>query len=225
MTAPLALIPGLGWRFRLVFAFMLAVLIAPSVGPCISFLPTLSRTAWVAAIEVIVGALLGWSAALIVAGARQAGELVGAQAGLSAAAFFDPVSGEEITPLGQLYGLIALAVFLALDGPLVLVGALLESYRTLPPGDIVLNQDLVTRAFSQLVGALALALRAAAPPVISLAFAGAAMGWLGRIAPAVPVLALSLPVRSILGIILVFLSLVTLVATLSRAWMSWPGLL
>jgi flagellar biosynthesis protein FliR len=166
--------------------------------------------------------MLGWSAALIVAGARQAGELVGAQAGLSASAFFDPMSGDELTPLGHLYGLIALAVFLALDGPLMLFGALVESYRILPPGELVLNRDLVTRAFGRLGGILSLAMRAAAPPMISLALAGAVMGWLGRIAPAVPVLALSLPVRSIVGVIVVLLSLVTLVATLSRAWMSWP---
>ena len=54
------------------------------------------------------------------------------------------------------------------------------------------------------------------------------MGWIGRLAPAVPLLALSLPVRSILGIVLVFLSLGTLAATLSQAWTlgpwsgSWP---
>jgi flagellar biosynthesis protein FliR len=224
MTAPVTVIPGLDWRFRLILAFMLAVLIAPSVGPTIVSLPLAPRAAWVAATEVLVGSILGWSAALIVAGARQAGELVGAQAGLSASALFDPVSGDELTALGHLYGVIAVAVFLALDGPLVLVGALVESYRALPPGDLVLDQDLVTRAFTQVGNALALALRAAAPPAISLALAGMVLGWIGRLAPAVPVLALSLPVRSILGIILVLLSLVTLVATLSHAWMSWPRL-
>jgi flagellar biosynthesis protein FliR len=220
----MTVIPGLDWRFRLILALTLAVLVAPSVGPGISFTPTISRAAWVAATEVLLGLVLGWSATLIVEGARQAGELVGAQAGLSATAFFDPWSGDQLTPLGQLYGLIALAVFLALDGPLVLVGALVESYRTLPPGEFVLNQDFVNRVFSQLGGALALALRAAVPPVISLALAGAVVGWLGRIAPSVPVLALSLSIRSILGIALVLLSLVTLVATLSRAWTNWPCL-
>ena len=51
-------------------------------------------------VEVLVGAALGWSAALIVAGARQAGEVVGRQAGLSAAALFDPEAGDELTPAG-----------------------------------------------------------------------------------------------------------------------------
>ena len=49
-------------------------------------------------LEVLTGGVLGWSAALIVAGARLAGELVAAQAGLSTATLFDPETGEEVTP-------------------------------------------------------------------------------------------------------------------------------
>src|SRR5262249_8531893 len=126
------------------------------------------------------------------------------------------------TAIGQLYGLIALAVFLSLSGPLVLVGALVESYRAVPPGGLLLDEASVTRAFAQVGSALALALRAAAPPAIALALAGFVLGWLGRLAPAVPVLTLSLPVRSMLGIVLVLLSLATLAATLAQAWMRWP---
>ena len=81
-------------------------------------------------VEGLGGAALGWSAALIVAGARQAGELVGLQAGLSPAALLDPEAAEELTPLGHLYGLVALAVFLALDGPLApILCASVTAYR------------------------------------------------------------------------------------------------
>ena len=105
-------------RFRLLLAVALAALIAPVVGPGMA-----SPTGWgdVAAAcigEAVVGAALGWAAGLVIAGARQAGEVVGAQAGLSAAALFDPDAGDGLTPMGHLYGLVALGVFLALDGPL-----------------------------------------------------------------------------------------------------------
>jgi flagellar biosynthesis protein FliR len=65
---------------------------------------------------------------------------------------------------------------------------------------------------------LALSLQAAAPVAVALAVAGIVIGWIGRLAPSVPLLTLSLPVRSILGIVLVFLSLGTLAATLAQAW-------
>jgi flagellar biosynthesis protein FliR len=166
--------------------------------------------------------MLGLSAGLIVAAARQAGDLVAAQAGLSASAFFDPELGLELTPLGHLYGLIAVAVFLILDGPLILVGTLLDSYKAIPVDSFALSEAAVYQAFYQVGGALILALRAAAPVVIGLTVAGITLGWLARLAPALSLMALSLPIRSILGIILVFVGLATLAATLSEAWGHWP---
>ena len=222
MTAPVTVVPGVAWHMRILLSLMLGGVLVPVLEPMIGSLPNGPHVAWLVVMELLVGGLLGLSAGLIVAAARQAGDLVAAQAGLSASAFFDPETGEELTPLGHLYGLIALAVFLAMEGPLVLVGALVESYRAVPAGGPGLNESTVSQVFAQVGGALVLALRAAAPVAIALVVAGLILGWIGRLAPAVPFLALSLPVRSMLGIVLVFLSLVTLVATLSQAWTSWP---
>jgi flagellar biosynthesis protein FliR len=222
-TAPAIVVPGLEWRFRLALSLMLSALIAPAVEQQVVPMALGPSVAWMAVTEAIVGGLLGWSAALIVAAARQAGELVSAQAGLSAAALFDPTTGDELTPLGHLYGLIALAVFLTLDGPIMLVGSMIESYQAVPPGGFVITTETVTQVFGQVGGALALSVRAAAPPAIALALAGIVMGWIGRLAPAVPILAHSLPVRVILGIVLISLSLASLAATFSQSWTHWAA--
>jgi flagellar biosynthetic protein FliR len=228
-TAPALATPGFDARLRIALAALLTVLLAPQVGPSIAAAMA-PGTGWPALLramltEALIGAALGWSAALIVAGARQAGEVVGAQAGLSAAALFDPEAGGEMTPLGHLYGLIALATFLALDGPLTLVRALVESYRVVPAGGetLALSAETAALVFGHVGQALALALRAAAPVALALALAGVALGLLGRAAPSLPLAALSLPVRSAIGLVLVALGLVTLAATVSAAWSGWPG--
>ena len=146
-----------------------------------------------------------------------AGDLVAAQAGLATATLIDPESGEVVNPLGRLYGLIALAVFLALDGPLLLVRALVESYQTVPAGRMLLSSETVTTAFAQVGRVLELALRAAAPAALALALAGIAVGWLGRAAPSLPFTALALPLRSLIGIALVLLSVAALAATFAGA--------
>src|SRR5262249_4654209 len=116
-TAPALATPGLGGRFRLLLAALLSAVVLPVVGPSLASAPGASAgwtaLGWSCVVEGLAGAALGWSAGLIVAGARQAGELVGLQAGLSPAAWLDPEAGDELTPLGHLYGLVALAVFLA----------------------------------------------------------------------------------------------------------------
>ncbi len=224
-TAPGMATPGLGSRARVVLAGLLGLTLVPVVGgdPAAAALGW-SAVAAACAGEVLVGAALGWSAALVVAGARQAGELVGAQAGLSAAALFDPEAGDELSALGHLYGLVALGAFLALDGPLALVRALVESYRVVPPGvGWVWTEGAAAMAFGRVGGALALALRAAAPAATALALAGVALGLLGRAAPSLQLVALAMPVRAALGLTLVLLGLGALAATLSLTWAAWPG--
>lgn len=216
-TAPGLSTPGLGVRFRILLALLLGVMLAPVVPEGVG----LPWTAYLG--EALVGAALGWSAALVVAGARQAGELVGAQGGFSAAALFDPEVTEEMTAMGHLYGLVAVAVFVALDGPLTLVRALVESYRVIPPGGLVLTEDMAGLVFGRVGQALSLSLRAAAPAALALALAGVAMGLLGRAAPSLQLVALAMPVRAGLGLVLVLVGLTALTATFAEAWTLWPG--
>jgi flagellar biosynthesis protein FliR len=223
-TAPALATPGLGGRFRLALAALLAAavlpVVAPVVGPGLPEQPAVLARLCLA--EILVGAALGFSAALIVAGARQAGELVGLQAGLAPAALIDPDAAEELTPMGHLYGLVALAVFLALDGPLTLVGALVDSYRVLPAGGIALDAQTARQAFGRVGGALEVALHAAAPTTLALVVAGIALGLLGRAAPSLPLVAVSLPLRFALGVALTLLGIAALAATLAAAWGNWP---
>ena len=162
--------------------------------------------------------MLGLSASLVLAGARQAGELVGVQAGLSPASLLDPEAGEELNPIAHLYGWMALGAFLALDGPLALVGSLIESYRAIPVGGLALSAETVDLAFSRVGWALGLALRAAAPAGIALIAAGVALGMLGRAAPSLSLLSYSLPIRVGVGLSLVLLGLAALAGLFASAW-------
>jgi flagellar biosynthetic protein FliR len=222
LTAPVLAVPELDWKFRLVLAALLSAVLAPLVGAAVEPPRSWSMpiVAWAGVSELLTGGLIGWSAALIIAGARAAGELVAAQAALATATLIDPESGETINPLGRLYGWIALAVFLALNGPILLVHALVESYQVVPAGRVGLSLSIetATAAFSQVGRVLELALRAAAPPALALALAGIAVGWLSRAAPALPFTALALPLRSLTGIALVLLSTAALAATFGAAW-------
>ena len=211
LTAPALAIPELDWRLRLMLAVLLSTILIPVVEPLIVPPADLATAGWGLVLEVLMGGILGWSAALVIAGARLAGELVAAQAGLSTASLFDPDTGEETTVLGRLYGWIALAVFLALDGPLILIGALIESYRAVPAGRLLISQETADLAFGQVGRALELSLRVAAPPALALTLAGIVLGWLSRAAPSLPFVALALPIRTVLGVLLIMLSLATLI--------------
>jgi flagellar biosynthesis protein FliR len=220
-TAPVLAAPGLDVRFRGALAVLLGTWMTPVATPLVEPLEANRAIVWLVLNELLIGGLIGWSASLIVAAARQAGDIVAAQSGMAPSALFDPETGEELTALGHLYGLIALATFLAVDGPIVMVGAMIESFRTIPAGRLVFERATADVIFGQAADALALAVRAAAPPAVALAAAGVALGWLGRLAPSVPLMSLSLPIRAVLGVLLVSASLATLIVCLTNAWRGW----
>jgi len=218
-TAPGLSTPGLGFRPRLLLAATLTALLAPLVAPDMTAPPGLGPLAAACLVEVAIGSALGWAGAMVIAGARQAGEIVGGQAGLSPAALFDPEAGDGMTPMGHLYGLVALGVFLALGGPTELVRALAESYKLVPAGGAAPSAAGVAEwAFGRVGQALTLALHASAPPALALTLAGLALGLLGRAAPSLQLVSLSLPARTLLGLTLAAVGLAALAATLGAAW-------
>jgi flagellar biosynthesis protein FliR len=218
LTAPTVAIPEFDWRFRLGVAVTLAAALVPLVGTSVTPPIGWSDSAWAGLSELLAGAAIGWSAALIMAGARAAGDIVAAQAGLATPTLIDPENGEASNPLARLYGLIALAVFLGLDGPLLLLRTLVESYHIVPAGRMLLVSETVMTAFAQVGEVLALALRVAAPVALALALAGIAVGWLGRAAPSLPFTTLALPLRSLIALALVLLGAATVATTLTAAW-------
>lgn len=223
-TAPAWGTAGLGWRLRLALAALVTAVVAPVVGPGLETPTAWAALGWSCAVEVAVGAALGMAAALIVAGARQAGEVVGMQAGLSAASLLDPEAGSELNPIGHLYGLLALGTFLALGGPLTLVEALAESYRAVPAGAASATPEVAVSAVARVGWALALAVRAAAPAALALVLASLALGLLGRAAGALPLGGLTWPARAAVGLVLVLLGLAGTAAALAAAWQEWAAL-
>ncbi len=222
-------LPGLGARIRLLLAGMIAVALYPSASRLGAPLPIEAngpRLAMAAVGELLIGGFLGLSGSLIVAGMRQAGELVGLQAGLSPASLLDLEPGaamdEAATPFGHLFGLVALGTYLAADGPVRLIDALAQSYVTMPMcGDwtgAALNLDQILDLFRQLGAALGLAVQAAAPAGLALVLAGFAMAWLARGATIRTLSGMAWPLRWGLGVALVFLFLPGLAMVATAAW-------
>jgi flagellar biosynthesis protein FliR len=216
-TAPALATPGLGVRARILLTAAVGALLVPVVSETVVIPSSTGAIILATVVELVVGLGLGLASGLVVAGARQAGEVIGAQAGLSPASLFDPEAGEGVTAMGHLYALMALGIFLTLDGPLELVRGLAESYRTFPPGGMELS-EAVSWGFGRVAATLALSVRLAAPMALALSIAGLALGLIGKAAPSLQLVTLSLPARTIVGLLLVLLGLVPLAGWLVEAW-------
>jgi hypothetical protein len=82
--------------------------------------------------ELFVGAVIGFVALLVFAAAQYGGEMIDTQIGFSLANIVDPSFGQQVSLLGQFHYLLAMMVYLAVDGHHYLIGALMRSYSVIP---------------------------------------------------------------------------------------------
>lgn len=161
--------------------------------------------------EAVLGLVMGLSLAILIAGIKAAGQVVGQMSGMSLAQVIDPETGAQSAILGQLFSLIATAVFLITGGHRQLIAALLDTFRWMPPGRVGFSTGLVT-TLTEVVGhSFLLAIRVAAPVLVALLLSTLVLGLIGRTLPQLNVLAVGLGLNSMIAMATLALSLVAAV--------------
>jgi flagellar biosynthetic protein FliR len=126
-TVPMQVKAGLG--------FILALAVAPTATMTLPAAVTgVAPMAGAAMMEAIVGLAIGSATILMLIGAEFAGTLIGLQMGFSMLNVMDPQQEQEISLIGRLEYLLALAIFITLDGHHMLISALAGSYSVIPLG-------------------------------------------------------------------------------------------
>lgn len=160
----------------------------------------------VAAGEVLLGALMGLSIRLLFTGVQMAGQLVGFQMGFAVANIFDPVTSAQVSLPAQAYNLFATLVFLTVNGHHLLLRALAESFRQLPPGR-ALWAETGARPLVALAGDMfGLSIAVAAPVLTALLLTTVALGIVARTVPQMNVYFVAMPVSIAVGLLFMALS-------------------
>jgi flagellar biosynthetic protein FliR len=204
--------PGLGgqqvpMQARVALTALLALALAPSVeipqGPGIGLVGTVLR-------EIAIGLALGLAARAVIAGAELAGHICSQQIGFSYAATIDPEGGARNTVLASLYGLLATYTWMMIGGHHMLVRALDASYAGLPIGGGGLDSSLLASIRDVLAIVFVTGLRLAAPVIAVLLLLEVALGLISRAAPAFNFFVIGYPVRLVVGLIVVALTIANL---------------
>lgn len=189
MTAPIYGTRDVPAQVRVVLAIALALLIAPTQwhvsiaqpGSVLMYLVLIGG-------ELLIGVCLGLAIVVLFSGIQLAGEMIGYVSGLMLASAYDPTVDSEVPVFSRLMHMVALAVFVCIGGHRMLMAGLLDTFQSIPPGDVTLS-DSLAEAFVLLVGeSFALAIRAAVPVVAAVLLATLVMGLIGRTLPQLNVL-------------------------------------
>lgn len=190
-------------RVRAAVAFFVTIAMLPIIGPTP---PALLADAGVAVVlgmmgfEVMIGFVIGVVAQLTFGAVQMAGQLAGIQMGIGLANLIDPQTQEHITSLAQWQNLLALLIFLSIDGHHILIRAVADSFKVLPLGGGIPQAGGFGIVFELAGGLFVIALKVAAPVLVLLLMVNAAMGVLAKLIPQLNVFIVGFPLNVAAGL-------------------------
>jgi flagellar biosynthetic protein FliR len=194
-------------RVRLI----LSVAITFVVMPLLPAFPTIAMFSYeglmVAIAQVMIGLSSGFIVQLVFSAVVFAGQGIALSMGLGFASMVDPQNGQQVPVVAQLYVITSTLIFLSLDGHLLLIKMLLDSFTSLPIGiDGITKADIwtiIAWSSRMFAGGLLLAM----PVIASLLLVNISFGVATRAAPQLNIFSVGFPVTLMLGMLLIWLTL------------------
>jgi flagellar biosynthetic protein FliR len=200
---------------KIVLSVGLSLGVAPSVIE--AGVPTGSAQLLVVALtQVVIGALLGFVAQLILGVIAAAGSLVDVFGGFALAAAYDPLAMSVNTIFGTFHQLLATMLLFATGGHLLVIGGLLKTFEVLPLGETPTfdgSPTLLIKAFSLF---FLTAVQVALPMIAVLFVADLGLALLTKVAPQMNALSVMLPAKIGMVLLLIGLSFPMLPEVTSR---------
>ena len=216
-SAPVLSHSSVPYPVRIGLALLVTAIVAPTL-PAVAAVSPMSAAGMVVVVQqVLVGAAVGFAMQIIFAAVEIAGDVIGLQMGLAFAGFIDPQSATESPVIGNFLTMSLMLLFLAVDGHLGLIAALVDTFRTFPVGGGFLGGfDPSTLALAGR-DLFATGLQLALPVVAALLLANVALGVLTRTAPQLNLFAIGFPVTLMVGMLMLLFALPFMFPLLEQA--------
>lgn len=206
-TAPLWSTAGVPKRIRLTIGIAITVALAPGLPPMPEVQPASPAGLWIMAQQMLIGIGMGFAAKIVFTAFLFAGEFIGSQMGLGFATFYDPLNASQTPVIAEFMNLVALLLFLSLNGHLLYLATLAQSFSAIPISNVPVSAgswlniaELGSKIFS---AGLLLSL----PIMAALMITNVALAVLTRAAPQLNLFALGFPLTLIGGFLILAISL------------------
>jgi flagellar biosynthetic protein FliR len=207
ITAPIYGGPEIPAQVRVLLAIMLAMLVTPVQMARVTDPPqTLAELTIVMAGESLIGIILGLGVMVLLSGMQLAGQVVSQMSGMSIGEVFNPQLDASVPLFSQLFYYFALALFALLGGHRLIMGALLDTFDTMPPGQAILGDSVVEMCSTLLTQAMSLGVRVAAPATAALLLANIVLGIISRTLPQLNVLSFGFGFSALITFAILWLS-------------------
>jgi flagellar biosynthesis protein FliR len=213
-VVPLFSHPSIPNRMKLGIGFVITLAILPSIK-----VPAIDVMSWQGLLsllaQMVIGISMGFVMRLMFTAVEMAGFMMGMSMGLGFASFYDPQTEGQTMAVAQFLTMLTLMVFMSLDGHLMVVAVMLQSFETMP---ILLEHwQLNSQVIAELGGHIfSQGLLLSLPVVASLLITNMALGILTKAAPQFNIFGIGFPITISVGLVMTLLSLPSLVSPVNR---------
>ena len=133
--------------------------------------------------QILIGVMLGFVLQLFFQVFIVSGQLLAMQMGLGFASMIDPANGVSVPVIGQFFNMLVILLFFAMNGHLVVLEILTESFVTLPIGGWLVGTNHFWEVAGKLGWVLGAGLLLVLPAITALLVVNLAFGLMTRAAP------------------------------------------
>jgi flagellar biosynthetic protein FliR len=157
--------------------------------------------------ELLVGLAIGLIFKLLFYGVHTAGALIGYQMGFAVVTVYDRNLANQVSVLGQFWYALAILIFLTINGHHLIISALADSYQAIPPGGVGHAAGVGELVIKSSAYLFVIALKIAAPVMITLFLADVALGAISKAMPTMNVFFVGFPIKIAAGLLVMAMSL------------------
>ncbi|MEO2218833.1 flagellar biosynthetic protein FliR [Chromobacterium vaccinii] len=217
LTEPIFAYRGVPRSFKVGFALILTVILAPLLPP-LPAVPLVSAEGIAILVQqLLIGLSMGFVMRIVISAVELTGFIIGAQTGLGFAMFYDPVHAAQVPVLSQMLSLLTFFLFLAFDGHHVVLSALVHSFQVLPIGMAMPAQGI--KALVLWGGHLVeWGVWLAMPIIGALLITNLAIGVMTRAAPQFNIFSFGFPLTIMIGFGTLYMTLPMMIPVIERMY-------
>lgn len=203
-------------RVRIILAVLMTIILMPNLPFADAFEPLSPEGILLVVQQIAIGIVMGLILQILFSALIMAGQTMATTMGLGFASSVDPQNGVQVTMLGQLYLMLGTLYFLAMDGHLLLLEVMANSFIYLPVGSPLnggqIFGDIALFTSELFMAAVLLSL----PVMVGVLLVNLAFGVITRAAPQLNIFAVGFPTTMLAGFVLMFFSIPVLVPLLQN---------
>ncbi|GMU20973.1 MAG: flagellar biosynthetic protein FliR [Phycisphaerae bacterium] len=210
LAAPLFGSPLLPTQLTALLAVAMSLAVFPLMVTHITVPVTVASAVGGLAGELAIGVLIGLGVTLVFTGVQMAAQLVSQQAGIALGEVFNPMLDAPAAEVSQLYTMVVLTVFLAVNGHHALVRAVMDSFATIPPLAFQPDAGLIDLLADMITLSMVIAVRVGGPIMLALLLAFLTLGFISRTVPQLNILTVGFPIKVAMALFLMAMTLMGL---------------